>query len=405
MVCKKCGNEIDEGNALCAKCGTPVEEKLENKTEEKNKKRELTKKEKIFCVAIICIIIIFIIIGIFIGISISKRNNDIDNTMKNQLNNETTYSKEQIMKILEVKDSNGMPAIIAFAEQRLRNELEFLSKNKTYLFIFSYKIVNGDTINFYLYTSEEIPMTDGYTYYTYKASYTVTDYTVKYVNTYEESNSNIKVSQLFKINTEKTNKYSCMSNAYRETLQYQILPDLQGILTYDPLAPETNNISSTEYTEEQFENSEEYNSENNINKNLSSSGNKGSLSSEQSTSSNSNSSSSSNTTEEEYIPEEKVEDKTIYFSVKIKNIWDNYCKNNNYSQSSNQMAVSARIYIDGTMKYYSYESPSTDTWANSFEIYGNGKKTIEIELDGVKMYSTTINIDDLQDNQSIEIGK
>ncbi len=65
MKCKKCGNEIKEGNNFCTKCGTKIEKEKniinEEKREVKKEDLKLSKKEKIVLAIIILFTIIFMI--------------------------------------------------------------------------------------------------------------------------------------------------------------------------------------------------------------------------------------------------------------------------------------------------------------------------------------------------------
>ena len=120
--------------------------------------------------------------------------------------NQSKYSKEQIISLLtSEKDENGMIGIIAFAELRLRNELNSLDESTAYLFRYDYKVINDDTINFYIVVPEplsENKVYGGKNYYVwlYQASYTITEDTLKYFTKFDngENINDIKVSELFR---------------------------------------------------------------------------------------------------------------------------------------------------------------------------------------------------------------
>ncbi len=109
--------------------------------------------------------------------------------------------------------------------------------------------------------------------------------------------------------------------------------------------------------------------------------------------------------------EEKItepENKKILFDVYIKNIWDKYCTENNYTANLHPAtnAVTWKVYIDGTRKFQGAESVKAEKIGYShFEVYGNGKREIKVELNGIIMYTQTINIDELSNGQRIQIGK
>ena len=93
MKCKKCGNEIKEGNSFCVNCGTSIEttKKISNSNTEneknKNDKNKIKKKQKVMItIIIISIIIICIAIAVFYK---SKDKEVISN------NNEVTENIEQ----------------------------------------------------------------------------------------------------------------------------------------------------------------------------------------------------------------------------------------------------------------------------------------------------------------------
>ena len=87
MVCKKCGEEIKDGNNFCTNCGTPVNKvennkditqkeskevkstKIENNINVESETKEKSKKLKI----IIPIIIILIFIGIVVAIIFTNK--------------------------------------------------------------------------------------------------------------------------------------------------------------------------------------------------------------------------------------------------------------------------------------------------------------------------------------------
>lgn len=94
MVCKKCGEEIKDGNNFCTNCGTPVNKvennkditqkeskevkstKIENNINVESETKEKSKKLKI----IIPIIIILIFIGIVVAIIFTNKNEEKLNT-------------------------------------------------------------------------------------------------------------------------------------------------------------------------------------------------------------------------------------------------------------------------------------------------------------------------------------
>lgn len=72
MKCKKCGNEIKEGNSFCVNCGTSLEKKLsEEKSKEGNKL-----KSKLKIIIPIAVIILVIAIGTIVVINKNNKSND-----------------------------------------------------------------------------------------------------------------------------------------------------------------------------------------------------------------------------------------------------------------------------------------------------------------------------------------
>ena len=63
-----------------------------------------------------------------------------------------TVAKEQVMNFLTSTDTKTQtPYICQFGELRLRNELEYLIGNISYLYHYNYKVIGDDTINFYIF--------------------------------------------------------------------------------------------------------------------------------------------------------------------------------------------------------------------------------------------------------------
>lgn len=112
MFCKKCGNEIKEGNVFCTNCGTPIEiTKINKKTSNNNtenekntnNKTEMKKKSNKLKVMITIIMIGIIIICIAITVFLKSKDKEVINN-----NNEVTENIEQ-EKIYITQDSDISP--------------------------------------------------------------------------------------------------------------------------------------------------------------------------------------------------------------------------------------------------------------------------------------------------------
>ena len=109
------------------------------------KKINIKNKKSLFIVisAILIIIVILSIIVVINNISINTDMQEENNIEEVNNGNQSKYSKEQIISLLtSEKDENGMIGIIAFAELRLRNELNSLDESTAYLFRYDYKVIN-----------------------------------------------------------------------------------------------------------------------------------------------------------------------------------------------------------------------------------------------------------------------
>ena len=205
--------------------------------------------------AILIIIVILSIIVVINNISINTDMQEENNIEEVNNGNQSKYSKEQIISLLtSEKDENGMIGIIAFAELRLRNELNSLDESTAYLFRYDYKVINDDTINFYIVVPEplsENKVYGGKNYYVwlYQASYTITEDTLKYFTKFDngENINDIKVSELFRINTET--KYGVANYVPSNTLSSyisQAMYKAQSILNYNPTKTEVSDTKTTE---------------------------------------------------------------------------------------------------------------------------------------------------------------
>lgn len=263
MNCKKCGNEIMENEKFCTKCGTKAnndnqgnKKELERKSNRKSlleRLKILLKGRKTMLIAFLLVLVIIAILSIIavivfnnnkiIPTDIQQEDNIEENTMADQETEQQKYSKEQIINLLtSEKDKNGMIGIIRFAELRLRNELNALDESTTYLFKYDYKIVNNDTINFYIVVPE--PIYGEYTYYvwSYQASYTIMEDTIQYITDFINGKAvnDIKVNELFKINKEI--KLGFADHVPSDTLSSyvsQAMYKAESILDYDPTKTET----------------------------------------------------------------------------------------------------------------------------------------------------------------------
>lgn len=104
MVCKNCGNEIQNGEKFCGKCGNSIVniEKEYKKEENKNTKNFFNNKFRIF------IIILLIICGIGIGIMCYKNSQITDTyiTQKYVQKNNLSQSNKLKVKILNITSIN-----------------------------------------------------------------------------------------------------------------------------------------------------------------------------------------------------------------------------------------------------------------------------------------------------------
>ena len=101
MKCKKCGNEVKDGNLFCVNCGTYVEK--DNTNEKITKENdEIIKKSK--SKLIIMIIIIIMVVGLGIGILLSKNNKSNDT---NNISNKKDQVQEDNQIELAEDDEEG----------------------------------------------------------------------------------------------------------------------------------------------------------------------------------------------------------------------------------------------------------------------------------------------------------
>lgn len=214
--------------------------------------KEMSTKKKIIYVCIVIIALCFIL-AMFSREEITTNNSKV--SKEETTTNNSKISKEETINLLIQKNENNMENIISLAEYRLRNEINYLDKNKTYIFIYDYKVID-DTINFYIIASEPTTfgLEKGYYIYGYKASYTVTDDTINYITSVmnnSNNSSNAKMDDIFKINKEKTiSKVIAPSNTYNEVLQLSVTPMLSDILNFVPSANTVQNNNTTNANEE-----------------------------------------------------------------------------------------------------------------------------------------------------------
>lgn len=189
------------------------------KTDVKNFKTLSTTKKRNYIIALVVIILVVFVAG--------------KGIMGIGSNSNVKVSKEQLANSMVQKNEAGTQPFLTFAEMRLKEELKYLDRNKTYLFSSNYKIV-GNTINFYIVIPETTSY--GYNIYGYKASYTITDNTAKYMQKHINSNyTDIRVDKMFKITNEQTiSKVETTKDAYKDVVQHAIIPQLEDILNRKP---------------------------------------------------------------------------------------------------------------------------------------------------------------------------
>ena len=147
MNCKKCGNEIKEGENFCSKCGQKVtinpNKDLEDEISKKGKRLRI--KLSYFIIGILLIIIIVGTIFIFISNQndVNKNNNldnvEIDNTIEN-----ITQNNEEDDKNIIVDDTAETGATYTFTLEEVKTALKKVCKEKNveYFSEFTYKNKN-----------------------------------------------------------------------------------------------------------------------------------------------------------------------------------------------------------------------------------------------------------------------
>lgn len=141
MICKKCGNEIKEGNTFCTNCGNNVNENIDNG------KKTITIKLHQLVIGIIAIILVIVCIGVYI---INK--NKIDNNQHENISLSDTGSKvdkldEKIsnpIATMEIEDYGTMKIELypKQAPEAVKNFIA-LSNNGFYDNLTFHRIVHG----------------------------------------------------------------------------------------------------------------------------------------------------------------------------------------------------------------------------------------------------------------------
>lgn len=109
MICKKCGNEIKDGEKFCGKCGTQVEISQQDKIVSDNKE-PIKIKFKYFLVGIVAVSVLFLILMIIVFIknsSTSILSSDENTANKNYQNNYLNGTQVSSNKILDVIDQEN----------------------------------------------------------------------------------------------------------------------------------------------------------------------------------------------------------------------------------------------------------------------------------------------------------
>lgn len=129
MICKKCGNEIEEGKKFCTKCGKKVKNEIEEEKNTINNTETITIK---FNHLIIVIIVTIIVLACIIGASIYNNSNNINNDTSNIIgdNNSENTEKVEQDKIYITQDSEVSPTEKEFKGVFSENLTEIYDKNQ-----------------------------------------------------------------------------------------------------------------------------------------------------------------------------------------------------------------------------------------------------------------------------------
>ncbi len=94
MVCKNCGNELQEGEKFCGKCGNQIDNIENSQQIKKDKTNKINKKIIIVMISIVTVIILGIVIFV-VNNAKTNSNQDIYNNINQGINNDLS-SNEQI---------------------------------------------------------------------------------------------------------------------------------------------------------------------------------------------------------------------------------------------------------------------------------------------------------------------
>lgn len=238
-------------------------------------KKKMKKETKKLLIASCSFIAIILLIGIVFGVifpqlnkkeiqtSSQPENKNIQQEEKDTVEEESknledkTNTKEQIINFLTSTDTKTQSLYICqFGELRLRNELKYLKENVSYVYLYDYKVIGDNTINFYMLISEPYSSygIDFYNIWAYQASYTITDETCKYLNNFisGSNTSNVTtVKELFKINKEiKLSLYNGVQQSNYSHFLSEGQRNAARILNFDPYNNSNNNQTSDNSTSE-----------------------------------------------------------------------------------------------------------------------------------------------------------